>query len=324
MKNKITMLLSALMICMSVFIFPITAHATSDSTPPDISAKLTGEVLHIEASDADSGVEAVFINGNRINYRVDGALDVIFKVYSGTGEYTPVYAIDFAGNKSKTVNIKNPFYAASSSTPATSQPTSTTEPAETPDPTESQVPSEPKPFTPDGTGTVQDNATDGDGKEFFTIVTPDENVFYLIIDRQRDSENVYLLNTVTEEDLAALADKSKGTTSQCAIPTPDPTEKPEPTPTPDPEPEPEPEPAKTSTGTIIFILIAVAAAGGAGYYFKILKPKQQAQGTDEFDDDDDDDFDYGDSDSDEPDDDDDFYYPDEDDLSGDTVPDDED
>lgn len=34
-----------------------------------------------------------------------------------------------------------------------------------------------KPFTPDGTGTVADNATDEDGKEFFTITTPSENVF---------------------------------------------------------------------------------------------------------------------------------------------------
>ena len=35
------------------------------------------------------------------------------------------------------------------------------------------------PFTPDGTGTVVDNATDEDGKEFYTITTADESVFYL-------------------------------------------------------------------------------------------------------------------------------------------------
>jgi len=61
------------------------------------------------------------------------------------------------------------------------------------------------PFTPSGTGTVADNATDGDGKEFFTIMTPDENTFYLVIDRQRGTENVYLLNAVTEADLLSLA-----------------------------------------------------------------------------------------------------------------------
>ena len=34
-----------------------------------------------------------------------------------------------------------------------------------------------KPFTPDGTGTVVDNATDEDGKEFFHDYHPSENVF---------------------------------------------------------------------------------------------------------------------------------------------------
>ena len=63
-----------------------------------------------------------------------------------------------------------------------------------------------KPLTPDGTGTVVDNATDGDGKEFFTIITEDESVFYLVIDRQRNGENVYFLNAVTLANLLSLAE----------------------------------------------------------------------------------------------------------------------
>ena len=59
---------------------------------------------------------------------------------------------------------------------------------------------------PGGTGTVIENATEEDGKEFYTIMTPDENVFYLIIDRQRNTENVYFLNAVTEADLLPLAE----------------------------------------------------------------------------------------------------------------------
>mgnify|MGYP000906025640 CR=1 FL=1 len=62
-----------------------------------------------------------------------------------------------------------------------------------------------KPLTPDGTGTVIDNVTNEDGKEFFTITTPSKHVFYLIIDRQKESENVYFLDAVTEKDLLALA-----------------------------------------------------------------------------------------------------------------------
>ena len=283
MKSKPILLLLALMLCVGAFVFPVTAYADApaDTTPPTLTAKVTEGVLHIEASDAESGVEAVFVGGARINYRVDGALDIILRDYAGTGETVKIYATDFAGNKSKEVQVKNPYYVKP--TPAPAQPTET--PA--PQPTESAV-AESKPFTPAGSATTVDNATDGDGKEFFTITTPDENIFYLIIDRQRETENVYFLNAVTEEDLLALAQKKSGTSGESAVPTPAPTPQPEPEPEPIPTPEPAPEqPAEKGNGAaLIFILLAAAAVGGAGYYFKILKPKQQAQEPDEFDEDD--------------------------------------
>ena len=306
----------ALALCAGLFLFPTSAFAadSADTTPPTLSAKLTGETLHIETAD-NVGVEAIFIDGLRVNYRVDGAIDVRLRDYAGTEKTVKIYAVDFAGNKSKTAEISNPHYTAPVQTPAPAQtpaptqtpapatpapsapavqpsaPVSTPAPVEPTEPTESAIPREPNPFTPAGTGTVADNATDGDGKEFFTVVTADENVFYLIIDRQRDSENVYLLNTVTEDDLMALAEKSSGT-SQSAVPTP----VPEPTPTPTPEPTPDPEPPVTekenNTGTILLILLVVLGAGGAGYYFKIVKPKQNAIPDDE--DEYDDDSDYAD------------------------------
>ena len=69
-----------------------------------------------------------------------------------------------------------------------------------------------------------DNATSEDEKEFYTIVTPDENVFYLVIDKQRDADNVYFLNAVTESDLMALAEKDGDTTTaQPVEPEPQPT-----------------------------------------------------------------------------------------------------
>ena len=85
-----------------------------------------------------------------------------------------------------------PAYAQSSEP----QPETAPSPAETEAEPETQ-----NPFTPDGTGTVVDNATDEDGKEFYTITTADESVFYLVIDKQKTSENVYFLNTVTTDDL---------------------------------------------------------------------------------------------------------------------------
>ena len=127
------------------------------------------------------------------------------------------------------------------------------------------------PLTPDGQGSVLDNATGGEGKEFFTVTTADGEVFYLIIDRQKTGENVYFLNDVTLDDLKALA-KSGEEPAPAPIPTPEP--EPEPTPTPDPEPEPEPE-GKGGFGTLLLALAVVAVGGVAGWYFKIYRPKQQ-------------------------------------------------
>lgn len=155
------------------------------------------------------------------------------------------------------------------------RPEPTPTPTATPEPTKA-----PNPFSLAGTGTVIDNATDEDGKEFFTIMTPDENTFYLVIDRQRETENVYFLNAVTEKDLLALAEKAEET-DKSADPTP---VSPEPTPKPEPEPEPAPEPQKGGgMGMMIFVVLALLAVGGAGYYFKIYRPKRQANAGEEYD-----------------------------------------
>ncbi len=130
------------------------------------------------------------------------------------------------------------------------------------------LPTEPNPFTPDGTGTVVDNATDQDGKEFFTITTAEEAVFYLVIDRQRETENVYFLNAVTVADLMALAESSGEPAA------PEPPLEPEPEPTPTPEPEPVPE-KKGGAGPLLLALTVVVIGGGAGWYFKIYRPKLQ-------------------------------------------------
>lgn len=166
-------------------------------------------------------------------------------------------------------------------------------------------------FTPEGTGTVLDNATGEDGdKQFYTITTEAGNVFYLIIDGKRDDNNVYFLNGVTEADLMALAEKNDGSVS--VIPAADgctckekceagkvntgcpvckndlngcigkdkPAEPEEPA-----EPE-QPKKDTGSVGTIIFIIVALLAVGGVGYYVKIVRPKQQTADEDEFDEDD--------------------------------------
>jgi hypothetical protein len=105
------------------------------------------------------------------------------------------------------------------------------------------------------------------------VKTPDGNVFYLIVDRQRNAENVYLLNAVTEDDLASLAKEGDGKTTGTAKPSPAAPPVVPPTATPEPPAPPAPE-KSSNTGSIVFIVIAIVAVGGAGYYFKIVRPKQ--------------------------------------------------
>lgn len=103
-------------------------------------------------------------------------------------------------------------------TPSTSQEETedSSESSDTEDETESAVPE--GAFTPEGTGTVLDSATEQeDDKQFYTITTADGNVFYLIIDGKRDSENVYFLNGVTEEDLLSLAQQDNGSESAIEV-----------------------------------------------------------------------------------------------------------
>lgn len=161
-------------------------------------------------------------------------------------------------------------------------------------------------LTPDGQGTVVDNATEEEGKEFFTITTANDNVFYLIVDKQRDSENVYFLNAVTEEDLLALAEPSEDG-GESAVPDPESVctctvkceagavdtdcpvcvlsledcagEAPEPT----EETSAEPEPESGGAGLYVVIALVALAAGGAGWYFKIYKPKHELDDAEDFD-----------------------------------------
>ena len=159
-----------------------------------------------------------------------------------------------------------PAYAQSSEP----QPETAPAPAETEAEPETQ-----NPFTPDGTGTVVDNATDEDGKEFYTITTADESVFYLVIDKQKTSENVYFLTAVTVDDLLPLAEQDEEPAEEVTPePEPEPTEPVEEV----TEPEPEPEAKKTDSPLLSLLLIGavVLIGGGVGYYFKIYKPKHEA------------------------------------------------
>ena len=346
MRTKHIFKVLALVLCIGAFALPTTAFAAGgkDTVPPSLEASLTDGKVQIEAADDNSGVEAVYIDENRVNSLTDGKASVILKDYAGKEKSVSVYAVDYAGNHSETVKFDNPYYteskpeAQTSTKPAQTQSAGTaaqTKPsgssggstntasgnagnasaensgnADTGDTQEENTSSIPEgAFTPDGSASVLDEAQEtADDKQFYTITTEAGNVFYLIIDGKRDSQNVHLLNGVTEADLMALAEKGDG--SMSVIPAGDTctcTEKCEAgkvrtdcpvckndltgcvgkeTKPSEPE-QPETEQPKKDTGsigTIIFVVLALLAVGGIGYYVKIVRPKQQAA-DEEFEDD---------------------------------------
>jgi hypothetical protein len=147
------------------------------------------------------------------------------------------------------------------------------------EPEDAEAPSG-EPFTPSGMGSVIDYAGNGAEKVFYTVMTDDGHVFYLVIDHEKGAENVYFLNAVTVDDLMALAEPSKdGGQKGSVSAVPD-----VPAVTPAPEATPAPEPAPQgggNMGTPLLVIAVVILGGGAGWYFKIYRPKQAKAGTTE-------------------------------------------
>ena len=174
-------------------------------------------------------------------------------------------------------------------------------------------------FTPSGNMTLIDDffqieaeATENTpqrDKQFITLESKSGNVFYLVIDRNGDQENVYFMNLVDEADLMALIETNEvGTqasvcscTDKCAVGAiktdcevcrtnmsecagKEPVTEPDPT-----EPAEEPAEEKPAANVLpILILLIAGAGGGAFYWFKIRKPKDKTAGSNDLDD-----YDFG-------------------------------
>lgn len=145
---------------------------------------------------------------------------------------------------------------------------------------------EENPLTPDGNATLVDQASDKDGKEFYTFTSPAGNQFFLIIDKQRSDNNVYFLDYVTEKDLISLAKKDKENPLITEAPEPE-TKQPEPE-IKEEKPEEKPveeeisEKKQSNAGMVLILLLVTVGVGIVAYYFKILKPKQELEAADDF------------------------------------------
>lgn len=143
---------------------------------------LDGDMPRIDVLDV--ATESISSLAVRLSELVDDA---------GGSPYIMIQAVDLDGNQSGIIRVENPFYSPGETAgdDAENAEEPVAQPSETPQ----------AGLTPDGTGTVVDNVVNKDGVEFFTVFTEAGNVFFLVIDRQRGTDNVYLLNAVTEADL---------------------------------------------------------------------------------------------------------------------------
>lgn len=161
------------------------------------------------------------------------------------------------------VGFSTPAFAFVDTTEVMEEPTQVIEEEE---PTEEEK----IPFTIAGNGEVEDNIVDDPSKEFFTVKTKGGNTFFLVIDRARNSENVYMLSMIDEYDLQEFLDDEERNGKQEEETPAVVLSETKPEPTPDVEIE---EPKEESSGGMnkILLLVFVAALGGAGAFFVPLR-----------------------------------------------------
>ena len=199
-----------------------------DTTKPTLNAAVSDGLLSIQVTDRDSGAKAVYVNGYEFTELTNGTLNIRLQQFDAGYEYFTISAMDNAGNMSEVYKTKNPYYKdpadESDENPAEQLPKSAeaTKPGsatgtvtehtrtDSQGNTVSQTPQEQKKKAMAEADAAEkeesgekDNGNEksGQGKEFYTIQTATDKVFYLIIDRDGEEEMVYFLTEITENDL---------------------------------------------------------------------------------------------------------------------------
>ena len=301
-----------------------------DTTKPTLNAAVSDGLLSIQVHDTDSGAKAVYVNGYEFTELTNGTLNIRLQQFDAGYEYFTISAMDNAGNMSEVYKTKNPYYKdpadESDENPAKQLPVNAeatkpgnatgtvTEHTKTDGDgnTVSQTPEEQKKAEIAKADAAEkaesgdkDNGNEkpGQGKEFYTIQTATDKVFYLIIDRDGEEETVYFLTEITENDLLNTTSDNSETlpknsaalesairTEESALPNNN-GEIPEDTPQPeentkdeenmedaesteDVEPEEKAEEPNPVISYILMGALAIAFIGGA-YYFKVVRKKKE-------------------------------------------------
>ena len=315
-----------------------------DFTKPTLNAAVSDGLLSVQAHDTDSGIKAVYVNGYEFAELTNGVLNIRLQQFDAGYQYFTISAMDNAGNMSEVYKTANPYYTdpekedsseknpaeqlpvnaqATKPSSATAQVTEHTKTDSDGNTVSELSPAEQKKQAMAEAAASEKEETSGDsekserGKEFYTIQTASEKVFYLIIDRDGEEEMVYFLTEVTENDLLNVTANNSETLPknsaalESAIPVTEgalpnnngeqgteeePAEEPTESGEEESTEEPEPEPEKTEENpmaTYIILGIVAAAAIGGGYYFKVVRKKKE-EFLDEDDDEEDEEEEYDD------------------------------
>ena len=297
-----------------------------DNTKPTLNAAVSDGLLSVQVHDTDSGAKAVYVNGYEFTELTNGTLNIRLQQFDAGYEYFTISAMDNAGNMSEVYKTKNPYYKdpadESDENPAEQLPVNAeaakpgsatgtvTEHTKTDSDgnTIEQTPEEQKKQA-FAEADAAEKAESGDkeqpepGKEFYTIQTASDKVFYLIIDRDGEEEMVYFLTEITENDLLNTTSDNSETlpknsaalessipTEESALPNNN-GEKPEETQqteentgdvedeedvesTEETEPEEKAEEPNPVVSYILMGVLATAFIGGA-YYFKVVRKKKE-------------------------------------------------
>ena len=96
-----------------------------DGTPPIVRAGIRDKLLHTEATDTQSGVAGIMVDGSLYTTLKNGALDLRIEDYKNAGETISVIALDNVGNLSDETLLENPYYSTTPPDTSTPAPTST-------------------------------------------------------------------------------------------------------------------------------------------------------------------------------------------------------
>ena len=209
-----------------------------DTTKPTLNAAVSDGLLTVQVHDTDSGAKAVYVNGYEFTELTNGTLNVRLQQFDAGYEYFTISAMDNAGNMSEVYKTKNPYYKdpadESDDNPAEQLPVSAeatkqgnataavTEHTKTDGEgntvSENSIAEQKKQAFAEADAAEaaeksskdsQESSQSEKGKEFYTIQTANDKVFYLIIDRDGEEELVYFLTEITENDLLnATSDNS--------------------------------------------------------------------------------------------------------------------